>query len=930
MTTIVRFRLQLFVAALAAFSPIRAHAQGVITGTVVDSTSGLAMTGVVVRVESLNREALTDRAGRFSLTALPAGDHEVSTRYIGFSPARTRVSVGAGQTSTLALRLSPAAIRLGELVVTATRSGQAAALNQQQNADNISNVVAADQIGRFPDANIGDALKRLPGVTVALDQGEARFGSIRGTEPRFNAVMINGERVPSAEAEVRQVQLDLIPADMVQAIEVNKTLTPEMDADAIGGSVNVVTRASASDLRVSATLGSGYNWIRDEPVLLGSAVIGSRFLDDRLGIIVSGSHYNQRFGSDDKEAVWNRTADGRAFVEEFDARRYDIQRVRRSVSAALDYRFDPNNTLSLKSIYNHRDDWENRFRTRYVLDDPEDDGSQLTEIRRQTKGGGPDARLKDARLEDQRTQSHQLSGEHLLAGRAELTWSGTIAKAREHRPDERYVEWEVGDLAIQPDYRDTQTPMFPAAPALVAPDQFGLRRIEQAESNTEDRDRNARVDLMIPLRDGDRGTRLKAGARVRDKEKLRENTWSFAEPVNEDAFARMTMFGSRDYTVKDNLAGPYSYGVFTTPGELSGFSLFDPAQFTLEDQPAEYAAGNFNATETITAGYVQIEQNVGPALRLVAGVRAERTAVEYNGYEFDIDEETVSPTSPQSRTSTEILPSLNVRWEPVPETVVRAAWTSSLARPNYFDLVPYREISRDDEELAIGNPDLETTRSMNFDLSVERYFESVGLVSAGVFHKQITDFIFEFTAFDAVDPVTGLVFRQISQPRNGAEARLTGFELALQRQLDFLPGALRYFGVFLNYTYNDSGVDGLDIEGRDTESLPLLGTAKHSGNASLSFDAPRVNFRVALNYQSESLDAGEGGYSEDAFFDRWADRRTDIDASASIQLTQRARFFIEANNLNNRPLQFYQGERGRLMQSEFYGRRIQTGLKLDW
>src|SRR5690606_10798935 len=128
---------------------------------------------------------------------------------------------------------------LGALVVVATRSGQAAALNQQKNSANVTNIVASDQIGRFPDANLGDALKRIPGVTIALDQGEARFGSIRGTEPRFNSVMVNGERVPSAEAEVREVQLDLIPADMVQAIEVNKTLTPEMDADAIGGSVNV-------------------------------------------------------------------------------------------------------------------------------------------------------------------------------------------------------------------------------------------------------------------------------------------------------------------------------------------------------------------------------------------------------------------------------------------------------------------------------------------------------------------------------------------------------------------------------------------------------------------------------------------------------------------------------------------------------------------
>jgi len=199
-----------------------------------------------------------------------------------------------------------------------------------------------------------------------------------------------------------------------------------------------------------------------------------------------------------------------------------------------------------------------------------------------------------------------------------------------------------------------------------------------------------------------------------------------------------------------------------------------------------------------------------------------------------------------------------------------------------------------------------------------------------VFHKRITDFIFNFTQFQQIDPVTGTLFSQISQPRNGAEAQITGFEAAFQRQLDFLPGVLRYLGVYVNYNFNDSNAEGLDIEGREVESLPLLGTAKHSGNLSLSFDAPRVSLRLAMNYQSESLDAGEGGYNEDAFFDRWSDRRTDIDANASVQITPVARFFIEANNLNNRPLRFYQGDRGRLMQDEFYGRRIQSGFKFDF
>ncbi len=922
-------KLPALVAALLFALAKPAHAQGVVTGLVVEEGNELAITGASIRIAPLNREVFTDRGGRFVITGLPAGTYQLTTRYIGYAPVTNSVTVTDGSTQTVTFRIKPAETVLGTVAIVATRTGQAAALNQQKNSANVTNVVAADQIGRFPDANLGDALKRIPGVTVALDQGEARFGSIRGTEPRFNSVMVNGERVPSAEAEVREVQLDLIPADMVQAIEVNKTLTPDMDADAIGGAVNVVTRAAPAGFRMSATAGSGYNFIREKPVSLGGLVLGNRFFSDRLGVIASASYYDQQFGSDNKEGVWDRTDAGTAYMNEFDIRRYDVQRVRRSVSAGLDFRFNESNSIMLRSLYNHRDDWENRFRARFVLDEPNAQGLQTTEVRRQTKGGG-DGRPKFTRLEDQRTQSHMLSGEHLIANRATLTWSGSLARASETRPDERYIEWRARNVAINPDYRDEQNPQFnPVNPSALQPSAFTFRRIEFQDSYTKDEDQNARIDLLLPLREGDNATRLKVGGRYRGKEKLRDNNFFRAAPVSGAAFANLTTNDNADFTVGSNLVGNYPYGVFTTPEFLGRLDFRNSALFNTEDRPDEYAAGNFNAEERITAGYGMIEQRFGPKVNVIAGVRVENTSVDYNGFEYNVDNDDVRPTT-GSQSYTDILPSINARFDVTPNTVLRAAWTNAIARPNYFDLVPYREISLDDNELATGNPALNPTRSMNFDVMAERYFESVGLISVGVFHKRITDFIFNFTQFQQIDPVTGNLFSRISQPRNGAEAQLTGIETAFQRQLDFLPGMLRYLGVYVNYTFNDSNAEGLDIEGRDVEALPLLGTAKHSGNVSLSFDAPRVSLRFAVNYQSESLDAGEGGYNEEAFFDRWADRRTDIDANASFQITPVARFFIEGNNLNNRPLRFYQGTRGRLMQDEFYGRRIQSGFKFDF
>src|SRR5690606_26047176 len=140
-------------------------------------------------------------------------------------------------------------------------SGQSKALNTQKNNTNITHVVSTDQIGKFPDANIGDAVKRIPGITMQMDQGEARNIIVRGLSPQLNSVTLNGSRIPSAEGDNRNIQMDLIPSDMIQTIEVSKAVTPDMDADALGGSVNLITRTAPQGFRVSATLGSGINFI---------------------------------------------------------------------------------------------------------------------------------------------------------------------------------------------------------------------------------------------------------------------------------------------------------------------------------------------------------------------------------------------------------------------------------------------------------------------------------------------------------------------------------------------------------------------------------------------------------------------------------------------------------------------------------------------
>ena len=229
----------------------QSFAQAVLKGKVIDSQN-LSLPGASVVLKGTANGTVTNQKGEFSFINLASGNYEVEVSYLGYATATQSVEVVAGKTVSLKFTLNETAIEGQEVVIFGDRlKGQAKALNQQKNNANITNVVSSDQIGRFPDANIGDALKRIPGITMQNDQGEARNIIIRGIAPQLNSVTLNGERLPSAEGDNRNVQMDLIPSDMIQTIEVNKAVLPNMDADAIGGSVNLVTRQAPNALRVS-------------------------------------------------------------------------------------------------------------------------------------------------------------------------------------------------------------------------------------------------------------------------------------------------------------------------------------------------------------------------------------------------------------------------------------------------------------------------------------------------------------------------------------------------------------------------------------------------------------------------------------------------------------------------------------------------------
>ena len=920
---------------------VLAQEGGLVSGTGKDAT-GMTLPGAVLKLDRFNRYTVSDNDGYFEFLNVPAGSYRVEVEYLGYEPAVLEATVTAGGNAVVDFVMQEGAQEIGAVVVMGDQArGQAKALNQQKTNVNVSNVISADQIGRFPDSNIGDALKRVPGIAMQNDQGEARNIVVRGLASELNSVTLNGNRIPSAEGDNRKVQMDVIPSDMIQTIEVNKTLTPDMDADAIGGSVDLVTRAAAGGQRISLTLLGGYNPIRTGATGSGSFVYGNRFFNDRLGVVLSASYMNKDYGSDNIEAVWAQDDEGNVYVEEMDIRKYDVQRIRRSATLNIDWKIDSRNTIAADLMYNWRDDREARYRTQFKDIEPVYDGSAITgyegTVVRETKGGIDDRRNRTRRLEDQRVQSYVLSGTHLLSPKVDMDWSLSYAKASEDRPHERYIEYVQEGLSMNEDLADTRLPYI-NAPGQNYSD-FVFDKLTEQHDYTQEEEYAAKVNLRMPLSVvREQKGRLRVGLSARWKNKRRSNDFYEYVPTGS-----MPVLSDMEHVVYDRplvQGDRYVPGMFVSSGYIGNVDLYNPSLFTPEADPSEYMAGNYDAGERILAGYLRWDQNITNDLMFIAGVRVENTDLDYRG-NYILDEDYDNADERHNRNNyTNVLPGLTLKYDLNDRTVLRAAFTTALARPNYYALVPYVDIQREKREITAGNPNLKATYSYNFDLLGEYYSKSVGIVSGGLFYKRLDNFIFNYLDIDytaekfAADfpgftnPIGEGEVWEYLRPMNGRSVDMFGFEVALQRKLDFLPGRfLRNFGVMLNYTFTHSVTRGIyNEDGEERTNVSLPGTAPHMVNASLSWENSRLSVRVSLNYTAGYLDE----VASEAFGDRYYDGQLFLDANASYRFGKYVRVFFEANNLTNQPLRYYQGIRSRMAQLEYYKGTFNLGVKIDF
>lgn len=872
---------------------------GTLAGRIVDASLAGPLPGAVLVVEGTVLQAVSDGEGQFQLAGVPVGTQTVVVSFIGRQTVRAPVTVVSGQTVTLDIELRDAFVLEEAVTVTAgpIGDGEARALNQQKTAPNITNVVSANQIGQFPDANAAEATQRIPGISIERDQGEGRYVVIRGSEARLNSMMINGERIPSPEAEVRQVALDVVPTDLLEAIHVTKALTPDMDADAIGGAVNLVTKAAPSQTRALATISGGYNDIQNDwGQGLFSITAGRRFNGDRLGLIGTASYNDVNRGSENIEPEYD---DGD--LDDLQVRDYSINRERTGLNAALDYKLTPTDSLFVRGIFTRFSDQEYRRRTRYRVGN--------SRIERE---------LKD-RLETQVIGNLQAGANHFLANGLHIDYRVSASYAEEDEPGRYDTTFRQDDVLFDPNL----------SAAFIDPDNLQANPLNESlaaftlddqvvEDNlTADRDVVGAFDLRIPLglRGNFAGT-IKTGVKFRDKRKTRDNRAQVFES-DDDIF--LDDFIDPTFNVASVLGGRYRPGSHIGADQARGLG----SQFALESEvDFEADLADYDAAERTSAVYGMADLALGARMTLLTGVRVESTRIEYTGYELRFDDEgdfaAIDPLADR-RDYTQAFPAVHWRYAFTPDSNLRAAVTRSMARPNYYDLVPFQLILEEDSEIVRGNATLRPTTSSNVDLMLEHYFQSVGVISGGFFYKNLTDFIFPFTFGETRN---GDLF-DVLEPRNGEAARVSGVELAFQNQLRMLPAPFDGIGVYANYTFTDSDAT---LPERAEDSLRLPGQARHVGNLAASYEKAGFSARASLNFRGRTLFE----VAEDAAEDIFLDANHQLDLSVSQALTGNIRLFMDALNLTNQPLRFYEGSTDRPIQEEFYSWWMAFGARLSY
>ncbi|NND07729.1 MAG: TonB-dependent receptor, partial [Saprospiraceae bacterium] len=982
----------------ACSAPLVMSQEGILSGVVTDGGLNEPLAFANVLIGEVNLGSTTELDGVYRIPNVPAGTFSVTFSYLGYESLTQEVTISAGEETELNVVLSQGGVTMDEVVVRGQATGQRAAINQQINSNTIVNVVSKEKLQELPDQNAAEAVGRLAGVSVYRDAGEGQRVSVRGISPRFNAITVNGERLPSTQESDRSVDLSMISPDMLAGIELFKAITPDMDGDAIGGTVNFTVAKADEGLRLQGRLLTGYNDLRqDFGQYRGNFSVSNRFLDGKMGIIATGNY--QHANRSNEFIITDFVYQGIDVndVPILSVENYNLgdkleTRNRYGGSLTLDYTISKDHTFLFNSSVGRTDRDEIRYRRRYRI------GNNYQEF-------DINARQRKITL-----FANSLSGEHHF-GAFDVNWRTSYSSSDQNTPEELRGRFrEIGAIGDQIQDETNINSVASAYKHALDNTIFYDSRFNKTKVN-EDR-LTGQLDLRYNFNLGKKVNGFfKTGIKYRsvDRDRVRSGVIIRPylvgnNPAVDDPEKFLQARGGQilmanflgDYTNPDFYDGLYDIlpatsairGEYATPVEgvdINAYNNLFGTNYQLGDQinygghidinkiqsfydayRGDYQddpfinSGDYNGKESILGSYLMGSLNLGKKITVLGGARYEQTDQDYTSFRIvgdqidpddplaQIDAKTI--TRSEGKVYDEILPMFHFKYKAAAWMDVRLAATKTLARPNFFNIVPYEFINTSESMLQYGNPQLLHTTAWNYDAFLS-FYNKFGLFTIGGFYKELRniDFIANITITDPEDMFKGFA---LTEPRNiTGISTVKGVEFDFQTNLSSLPGFLSGIVFSANLTVSSSktfyplfNVETVFVgppvffETIVTDTLrggPVVGQADLLSNITLGYERGGFSGRVSMIYQSDALSPGNPGIGstqsgvgeipETDFFDQGFFR---FDLAIKQKLTKKGNWTLmfNLNNFTNTPERAFLGIADRLRDEEFYGMTADLGI----
>ena len=947
--------LALAAAVALAFSAVAPAAEvGTVHGHIRTPRTSSPIAGARVELVELHRETTTAPDGSYSFADVEAGSYTLRTTAASGATASQVVVVSGSRGATAEIVLAGVESGLGTITVNVDRYAEARSRAVQYAAPNLIDVVSIEEIRKLPDISAAEAVRRLPGVSAENDTGEARFINIRGLDADLNGTTFAGVRMPPTNPSSplsggRAVAFDTIPSGLLGSVTVTKTNVPEMDAEALGGTIELTPRrlGAGDPAFVSGRVGSGYEPLRSTKIIDLELSGGTRFGGGSFGsgpfsVVGSIAYYEDRRGIDDLEKDYldnTPTNPDKSFADL--QQRYYNGYHRRRLGAGGEFAFQPDeHNRWYLDVYqtgysesNHKDFQRIDFAGNASAD-PNNPNLITDQV---------DAYRKSAtdHKEDLRARLISLGGKNdigssVLDYRVSYT-EGTYVVSHD-------IGWEfltpAGDGAtITYDVGQPNWPSYKITPSAASgainanrldPTQYTLNGpVSTGTESDKDKETSAAINWLLPvsLFAADKeSVKVGASGRWRDKV-LAPNSVTYDNVPNVNLSGYVTNEFITFY--KNHYTNGFTFDFDKLSSYLNSGAFSRSAAQALADLQSNQATFQRNK-EDVYAAYFQYEATFGN-WGLLAGARVEHTSATYGAYAVDNTASNPVQGFVDDRHSyTNFFPTVQGKYVFEPTLIARGTVSSSIGRPGFNQITSAIQVnSRTDgsptnPNLTIGNPALKPVTAYSLDLSIEKYLPNGGILSAGVFDKELSNYVVSSVEQLAstpppITPIPAPVYAQTF--RNINKARVYGIELAWEQHFNFLPGFWQGFGAGANYTWVHSRAEvspGIDSQ--------LPSTAEHTANVALFYDRGPLSVRLAGYYTGEVL--YNLGSSPSANI--YQSPRKFLDFGSSYALTPHSGIYFNAKNLTNDAMRYVERSEDRPIQREFYGVTLQAGLTFQF